>query len=105
MSNGSTDGPGSHIEIEQLLREMNDEWVKALVRNDGETLDRIWRRGDEVDDGDRPLAVSRLQAIGEGALTCDDDLEHERRMHVIVVRSASTSSLFRLVVNVSRSSG
>ena len=41
MSNGSTDGPGSHIQIEQLLREMNDEWVKALVRNDGETLDRI----------------------------------------------------------------
>ncbi|HKO61873.1 MAG TPA: nuclear transport factor 2 family protein [Pyrinomonadaceae bacterium] len=37
----STDGPGSQIEIEQLLREMNDEWVKALVRNDGGTLDRI----------------------------------------------------------------
>ena len=37
----STDGPGSQIEIEQLLREMNDEWVKALVRNDGDTLDRI----------------------------------------------------------------
>lgn len=41
MSNGSTDGPGSHIQNEQLLREMNDDWVKALVRNDGETLDRI----------------------------------------------------------------
>ena len=37
----STDGPGSQIEIEQLLREMNDQWVKALVRNDGDTLDRI----------------------------------------------------------------
>ena len=33
--------PGSHIEAEQLLREMNDEWVKALVRSDGETLGRI----------------------------------------------------------------
>jgi ketosteroid isomerase-like protein len=31
----------SHIEVEQLLREMNDEWVKALVRGDGETLARI----------------------------------------------------------------
>jgi ketosteroid isomerase-like protein len=37
----STDGPGSQIEVEQLIREMNDEWVKALVRNDGDTLDRI----------------------------------------------------------------
>src|SRR6185295_4220799 len=30
-----------HIEIEQLLRQMNDEWVKALVRRDSATLDRI----------------------------------------------------------------
>ena len=33
--------PSSKIEIEQLLRQMNDEWVKALVRGDGPTLDRI----------------------------------------------------------------
>jgi ketosteroid isomerase-like protein len=31
----------SKIETEQLLRQMNDEWVKALVRGDAETLDRI----------------------------------------------------------------
>lgn len=31
----------SNIETEQLLRQMNDEWVKALVRRDGETLERI----------------------------------------------------------------
>jgi ketosteroid isomerase-like protein len=31
----------SHIEIEQELRQMNDEWVKALVRGDGPTLSRI----------------------------------------------------------------
>jgi len=30
-----------HIEIEQQLRQMNDEWVKALVRGDSATLDRI----------------------------------------------------------------
>lgn len=31
----------THIEIEQQLRQMNDEWVKALVRRDPVTLDRI----------------------------------------------------------------
>src|SRR4030095_6689175 len=31
----------SRVEVEQLLRQMNDEWTKALVRGDGETLDRI----------------------------------------------------------------
>ena len=30
-----------HIEIEQQLRQMNDEWVKALVRRDAATLDLI----------------------------------------------------------------
>src|SRR6476660_8789478 len=29
------------IQTEQHLRQMNDEWVKALVRGDGETLNRI----------------------------------------------------------------
>ena len=29
------------IEIEQQLRQMNDDWLKALVRRDGETLQRI----------------------------------------------------------------
>jgi len=33
--------PASKIETEQLLRQMNDEWVKALVRGEAETLDRI----------------------------------------------------------------
>ena len=32
---------GQRIKIEQQLRQMNDEWVKALVRGDGQTLDRI----------------------------------------------------------------
>jgi ketosteroid isomerase-like protein len=31
----------SNIEAEQLLREMNDEWAKALVRRDGKMLERI----------------------------------------------------------------
>ena len=31
----------SKIEIEEHLRQLNDEWAKALVRGDGDTLDRI----------------------------------------------------------------
>ena len=31
----------TQIEIEQHIRRLNDEWVKALVRRDGETLNRI----------------------------------------------------------------
>ncbi len=31
----------AHIEIEQQLRQMNDEWIKALVRRDANTLNRI----------------------------------------------------------------
>jgi ketosteroid isomerase-like protein len=31
----------SRIETEQALRQMNDEWIKALVRADAVTLDRI----------------------------------------------------------------
>lgn len=41
MPNESPTQPGSKIETEQLLRQMNDDWVKALVRGDSETLDRI----------------------------------------------------------------
>jgi ketosteroid isomerase-like protein len=31
----------SQFETEQLIREMNEAWVKALVGRDGETLNRI----------------------------------------------------------------
>jgi ketosteroid isomerase-like protein len=31
----------SVIEIEQHVRQLNDEWVKAMMRSDGVTLDRI----------------------------------------------------------------
>ena len=33
--------PQSTIEIEQQVRQLNDDWVKAMVRGDGPTLDRI----------------------------------------------------------------
>ncbi len=41
MPNAEDQQTDSTIQIEQQLRQMNDEWVKALVRGDGETLDRI----------------------------------------------------------------
>ncbi|HVQ36035.1 MAG TPA: nuclear transport factor 2 family protein [Pyrinomonadaceae bacterium] len=41
MPNGPAAEPHTRIETEQLLRQMNDEWVKALVRGDAETLNRI----------------------------------------------------------------
>ena len=31
----------AEIEVEQHLRQLNDDWVKALVRGDRETLDRV----------------------------------------------------------------
>lgn len=31
----------NQIQVEQDIRRLNDEWVKALVRRDGETLNRI----------------------------------------------------------------
>ena len=33
--------PLSAIEVEQLVRQLNDEWVKAMVRADAETLNRV----------------------------------------------------------------
>ena len=29
------------IEVEQRVRQLNDDWVKAIMRGDGETLNRI----------------------------------------------------------------
>lgn len=33
--------PETSLEVEQHLRQMNDEWVKAMMRRDGPTLERI----------------------------------------------------------------
>ena len=41
MSNDKPTNEPSRIETEQTLRQMDDEWVKALVSVDGATLDRI----------------------------------------------------------------
>ena len=41
MSLEPTEASRSQFEVEQLIREMNEAWVKALVGTDGETLGRI----------------------------------------------------------------
>jgi len=33
--------PQTAIEIEQLIRQLNDDWVKAIMRADVETLNRV----------------------------------------------------------------
>lgn len=33
--------PPTTLELEQLIRQLNDEWVKAIVRADAEALERI----------------------------------------------------------------
>src|SRR5256885_8899489 len=37
----ATPASKSTVEVEQHLRQLNDEWVKALMRGDVETLSRI----------------------------------------------------------------
>jgi len=39
--NEATKAQQGTIEVEQHLRQLNDEWVKAVVRGDGETLNRV----------------------------------------------------------------
>ena len=41
MSNAESAAEQTKIKTESILRQLNDEWVKALVRRDGATLDRI----------------------------------------------------------------
>ena len=37
----STQAPHAAIEVEQLVRQLNDDWVKAIMRGDAETLNRV----------------------------------------------------------------
>jgi hypothetical protein len=41
MDPGTQQSSRSTLEIEQHIRQLNDEWVKALMRADAATLDRI----------------------------------------------------------------
>lgn len=41
MDSGRQTLEANPIEVEQHIRQLNDEWVKAMARSDGPTLDRI----------------------------------------------------------------
>lgn len=41
MSGEQAAPASAKIQVEQELRQMNDEWIKALVRRDAATLERI----------------------------------------------------------------
>src|ERR1051326_4442363 len=41
MEPGSQPSTRSIVEIEQHIRQLNDDWVKAMVRRDAATLERI----------------------------------------------------------------
>ncbi len=41
MSNEQSASQPSKVETEQLLRQINDDWVKAIVRRDAETLESV----------------------------------------------------------------
>jgi ketosteroid isomerase-like protein len=41
MDTSTPQVPRTTIAIEQYIRQLNDEWVKAIVRADGEALNRI----------------------------------------------------------------
>src|SRR6266550_5789788 len=41
MSNKQSASQPSKVETEQLLRQINDNWVKAIVRRDAETLESV----------------------------------------------------------------
>jgi ketosteroid isomerase-like protein len=68
------------LEVEQHLRQINDEWVKAMVRGDGPTLERIMAddfvfnyplEGDDKDQfiGDVTSGHLRIEHISRGPVT------------------------------------
>jgi ketosteroid isomerase-like protein len=81
---------GSTIEIETHLRQLNDEWVKAMMRADAPTLDRIM--SDDFFftyplEGDDKASV--ISDVTSGELK----IEHFARDHVSVRIFGSTAVL------------
>lgn len=88
--NSSTPAEQQAIEIEQHLRQLDDEWAKAVVRGDGETLNRIM-----ADDFvfTYPLeGDDKAQFIGD-VTSGDLKIEHISRQQVNVRVFGSTAVL------------
>ena len=75
--------PVSKIETEQLLRELNDEWVKALMRRDAETLHRIMAEdfffAYPLEGDDREQFISDVTS---GDLIVEHITRHQRNIRV-----------------------
>jgi ketosteroid isomerase-like protein len=41
MDNPKQASEAAAIQVEQVIRQLNDEWIKALVRRDGTSLERV----------------------------------------------------------------
>ena len=78
------------IEIEQQLRQMNDEWLRALVHRDGETLQRIM-----ADDFffTYPLEGDDKTQFISDVTSGDIAIEHITRHHLSVRVFGSTAVL------------
>lgn len=79
-----------HIETESLLRQMNDDWVKALVRADKEALERIM-----ADDFffAYPLEGDDKEQFIDDVVSGDVRVEYLRRENVSVRIWGSTAVL------------
>lgn len=82
--------PGSKIKIETHLRQMNDEWVKAMVRADATTLDRVL-----ADDFyfTYPLEGDDKASVISDLTSGELKIEHFARDHVRVRVFGSTAVL------------
>ncbi|MEO8434392.1 MAG: nuclear transport factor 2 family protein [Pyrinomonadaceae bacterium] len=78
------------FEIEQQLRQMNDDWLKALVHRDGETLQRIM-----ADDFffTYPLEGDDKTQFISDVTSGDLTIEHITRHHLSVRVFGSTAVL------------
>jgi ketosteroid isomerase-like protein len=85
---GNSHSTASHFEIEQELRRMNEDWVKALVGRDAATLERIM-----ADDCifTYPLEGDDKAQFISDVVAGDLQIEHFEREHVNVRIYGSTA--------------
>jgi ketosteroid isomerase-like protein len=90
MSDEQSPDNASKFETEQLIRQINDEWVKALVRQDGDTLNSIM--ADDFFFAYPFEGDDKAQFIGD-VVAGDVRVEHMSRENVSVRIFGSTAVL------------
>jgi len=78
------------IQVEQQLRQMNDDWVKAMVRRDAEALDRIMAHDFFFT---YPMEGDDKSQFIADVMSGDLAIEHITRDHVSVRIFGSTAVL------------